>query len=67
MQTEEQSQQFCADTYRGHQMAVLNHGGGWLAYLDHVMQNRMLFASAEAAFAWLRRKIEANSPSEARS
>ena len=60
----EQSEQFSAETYRGHQIAVLNHGGGWLAYLDHVMQNKMLFASAEAAFTWLRRKIEASAPSQ---
>ena len=43
-------------------MAVVNHGGNWLVYLDHVMQNRLQFATAEAAIGWLRRKIEAMSP-----
>ena len=58
MQALEQSQDFRSETYRGHSIAVLNHGGGWLVYLDHALQPRMLFASAEAAVAWLRQRID---------
>ena len=39
-------------------IAAFNHGGGWLVYLDHVMQHNKLFVSAEAAMAWLRQRID---------
>lgn len=58
MQTIDQVENFWADTYRGHAIAVLNHGGRWLVYLDHVLQPRMVFATAEAAVAWLQRKVD---------
>jgi hypothetical protein len=54
MQTEE----FWSDSYRGHTIATLNRGNGWLVYLDHVLQHNKLFATAEAAVAWLRRQID---------
>jgi hypothetical protein len=50
--------EFWAGTYRGHRIAVLNHSNGWLVYLDHMLQHRMLFDTAEAARAWLQRKID---------
>jgi hypothetical protein len=53
-----QPEGFWSDTYRGHTIAVLNHGGRWLVYLDHVLQHRMLFESAEAAVSWLQRKVD---------
>ena len=53
-----QLEDFWSDTYRGHTIAVLNHGGRWLVYLDHVLQHRMLFDTAEAAVNWLQRKID---------
>lgn len=53
---------FISDTYRGHQIAVLNHGDGWLVYLDHILQNRLKFATSDAAIAWLRRKVEELGP-----
>ena len=49
---------FWSDTYHGHNIAILNHGGRWLVYLDHVLQNRMLFESAEAAESWLQHKVD---------
>jgi hypothetical protein len=58
MQVLDQAESFWADTYRGRTIAILNHGGGWLVYLDHVLQPRMMFATAEAAVAWLRRKVD---------
>ena len=58
MHTQQQMEEFRSDTYRGRPIAVLNHGGGWLVYLDHVMQHNKLFTSAEAAMAWLRQRID---------
>jgi hypothetical protein len=38
-----------------------------MVYLDHVLQHNKLFATAEAAVAWLRRQIDiAALPSQAR-
>jgi hypothetical protein len=53
-----QSADFWSDTYHGHTISVLNHGGRWLVYLDHVLQHRVLFDTAEAAVNWLQRKID---------
>jgi len=58
MQALNQAEQFWSDTYRGRKIAVLNHSGGWLVYLDHVLQPRMLFDTADSAINWLRRKID---------
>jgi hypothetical protein len=49
---------FWSDTYRGHAIAILNHGGRWLVYLDHVLQQRMQFETPEAAVNWLQRKVD---------
>jgi hypothetical protein len=49
---------FWSDSYRGHTIAALNHGRGWLVYLDHVLQHNKLFATAEAAAAWLKRQVD---------
>lgn len=58
MQVLEHVEDFWSDTYRGRNIAILNRGGSWLVYLDHVMQHRMLFATAEAAVKWLRHQID---------
>ena len=58
MHTLNQTDEFWSESYRGHDIATLNHGKGWLVYLDHVLQPRMMFATAEAAVAWLRRKVD---------
>ena len=58
MQALEQIEDFWSDTYRGRSIAILNRGGSWLVYLDHVMQHRMLFDTAESAVRWLRRQID---------
>jgi len=54
-----QTDAFWSDSYRGHAIATLNHGKGWLVYLDHVLQHGMLFVTADAAVNWLRRRIDA--------
>jgi hypothetical protein len=58
MQALEHVEDFWSDTYRGRNIAILNRGGSWLVYLDHVMQHRMLFDTAESAVRWLRRQID---------
>src|SRR5262245_2633714 len=58
MQALEHVEEFWSDTYRGRNIAILNRGGSWLVYLDHVMQHRMLFDTAESAVRWLRRQID---------
>jgi predicted ATPase len=58
MRAATQLESFWSDTYRGRKIAILNHGGRWLVYLDHVLQHRMLFETAEAAVNWLQRKVD---------
>lgn len=49
---------FWSGSYRGRSIAILNQRSGWLVYLDHVLQHNMLFASADAAVAWLQRRVD---------
>jgi hypothetical protein len=66
MYTPRESDEFWSDSYRGHAIATLNRGNGWLVYLDHVLQHNKLLATAETAVAWLRRQIDiATAPSRA--
>jgi hypothetical protein len=64
MQAFDRAEGFWSDTYRGHAIAILNHSGRWLVYLDHVLQQRVQFATAEAAVTWLQRKV--NQPNRRR-
>ena len=57
--------EFWSDSYRGRTIATLNHGSGWLVYVDHVLQHNMLFVTAEAAVAWLRRQVDSATPRQA--
>lgn len=58
MHSPEPTPTFLAGTYRGHHIAVFQHGGGWLAYLDRVLQVNRLFETANEATAWLCRRID---------
>jgi hypothetical protein len=58
MHTFEQADSFWSDSYRGNSIATLNHGSGWLVYLDHVLQHNKLFVTAEAATTWLRDQVD---------
>ena len=58
MRATRQVEGFWSDTYHGHAIAILNHGGRWLVYLDHVLQQRVQFDTAEAAVSWLHRKVD---------
>jgi hypothetical protein len=59
MHTLNQTDEFWSESYRGHDIATLNHGKGWLVYLDHVLQHGKLFVTAEAAVNWLRGRVDA--------
>jgi hypothetical protein len=61
MQSTIQQEDFWLGRYRGHTLAVLRHRSGWLVYLDHVLQHRLVFETSEAAVAWLRRRIDVRS------
>ncbi len=58
MQAFDRTEGFWSDTYHGHAIAILNHSGRWLVYLDHVLQQRVQFATAEAAVTWLQNKVD---------
>ena len=58
MQATYETEEFWSDTYRGRVIAILNHCGRWLVYLDHVLQPRMQFETAEAAVTWLQHKVD---------
>jgi hypothetical protein len=67
MHAPRQNDEFWSDSYRGHAIATLNRGNGWMVYLDHVLQHNKLFATGEAAVDWLRRQIDVvTAPSQAR-
>jgi hypothetical protein len=55
-------QEFWSDTYAGRSIAIFNHYGRWLVYLDHVLQPRAVFATPEAAIIWLTERIDAGVP-----
>ncbi|HWB46998.1 MAG TPA: hypothetical protein VG900_16310 [Hyphomicrobiaceae bacterium] len=61
MQSFDNQEEFWSETYRGHHIAVLSRGDGWLVYLDHILQHGLLFATREQAVAWLRRKVDTQS------
>jgi len=60
-----QADEFWSDSYRGRTIATLNHGSGWLVYVDHVLQHNKLFVTAEAAVTWLRRQVDSTTPRRA--
>jgi hypothetical protein len=55
------STEFWSDVYSGRSIAVFQHHGRWLAYLDHVLQ-KAIFATSEDAIAWLTQRIEQGVP-----
>lgn len=65
MHTFEQADSFWSDKYRGHSIATLNRGSGWIVYLDHVFQHNKLFATADAAVTWLRQQVDVTAPRQA--
>jgi hypothetical protein len=53
--------EFWSEEYGGRSIAVFNHHGRWLVYLDHVLQ-KVMFASSEDAIAWLTNRIDHGVP-----
>jgi hypothetical protein len=53
--------EFWSDEYGGRAIAVFNHHGRRLVYLDHVLQ-KMVFATPEHAIAWLTNRIDEGVP-----
>jgi hypothetical protein len=56
-------QEFWSETYAGGSIAIFNHYGRWLVYLDHVLQPRAVFATPEDAIIWLTESVDAGVPS----
>jgi hypothetical protein len=54
--------EFWSDEYRGRPIAILNRHGRLHVYLDHVLQQDMVFDSGQNALAWLMRRIEQGVP-----
>ena len=47
-----------SEIHAGREIAMLGHAGGWLVYVDCVMQQNRVFATKEDARAWLVRQID---------
>jgi len=64
MQTHQHSDEpdFWSDVYGGRPIAIFNHYGRWLAYLDHVLQHNVAFATADDAIVWLIERIDQGVP-----
>jgi hypothetical protein len=54
-------QDYWSDVYRGRHLAVFNHNGRWHAYLDHVFQPNIVFATADNAMRWLTARVDSTS------
>ena len=55
-------QEFMSDVYRDRPIAILHRYGRWHVYLDHVLQHKVVFATAESAVAWLMARIDQGIP-----
>jgi len=64
MQVQEHSdeQEFVSVIYRGRPIATLNRFGRWHVYLDHVLQNKVVFETAHEALAWLMHRVDQRVP-----
>ena len=51
-------QDFWSDVYRGRKLAVFHQHGRWYAYLDHIFQSNVVFASPETAVRWLAVRVD---------
>lgn len=54
--------EFWSDEYRGRPIAILNRHGRLHVYLDHVLQQNMVFDHGQDALAWLIQRIEQGVP-----
>lgn len=56
---------YWAMSYKGQHIAVHRHNRGWLVYLNHVMQNKLVFCDARSAANFLRRMVDQRSAAAA--
>jgi hypothetical protein len=54
-------QDFWSTVYRGRHIAVFQQHGRWHAYLDHMIQSKAVFATAENAVRWLAGRVDLTS------
>ena len=62
MQQRADGQEFVSDVYRDRPIAILHRNGRWDVYLDHVLQHKVAFATAEHALAWLVARVDQGIP-----
>jgi len=63
MQTHQRSEDvFQSDVYLGRSIAIFNHHGRWLVYLDHLLQHNVVFAAPHHAIAWLIARVDDGVP-----
>jgi hypothetical protein len=55
-------QEFVSDVYRDRSIAIFHRHGRWHVYLDHVLQSKVVFATAEHAIAWLMARVDQGIP-----
>ena len=49
---------FCLGTYKDRNIATYQVHGGWVVYLDDIMQHNLTFATASDGLMWLRRRVD---------
>ncbi len=64
MQVHQQAaeQEFVSDVYRDRPIAIFHRFGRWHVYLDHVLQQNIVFESAQDAVAWLVARVDQGIP-----
>lgn len=62
MQQQGCEDEFISEVYRGRSIAIFNHHGQWLVYLDHVLQHNVVFATADHAITWLVARVDHGVP-----
>jgi hypothetical protein len=54
--------EFWSEVYCGRPIAVLHRHGRLYVYLDHVLQEKLVFDDAQDALAWLVQRVEQGIP-----
>jgi hypothetical protein len=54
--------EFWSDVYRGRSIAILNRHGRLHVYLDHILQQDIVFDRGQDALAWLIQRVEQGVP-----
>jgi hypothetical protein len=62
MQQRADGPEFVSDQYRDRPIGILHRNGRWHVYLDHILQHKVAFATAEHALAWLVARVDQGIP-----